>query len=91
MEEDLEILKTYIVDQVQDKYFNSGAMGTESITKSFIFSEESINEFLQLSDFFDDDERYSWCIEDLDSQDLIELGVDKSYKRLLVSFSEYIK
>lgn len=91
MEENLEILKSYIVDQVQDKYFNSGSMGTESITKSFIFSEESINDFLQLSDFFDADERYSWCIEDLDSQDLIELGVDKSYKRLSVSFSEYIK
>ena len=91
MEENLEILKSYIVDQVQDEYFNSGSMGTESITKSFIFSEESINEFLQLSDFFDDDERYSWCIEDLDSQDLIELGVDKSFKRLSVSFSEYIK
>lgn len=91
MEENLEILKSYIVNHVQDEYFNSGSMGTESITKSFIFSEESINEFLQLSDFFDDDERYSWCIEDLDSQDLLELGVDKSFKRLSVSFSEYIK
>lgn len=93
--DNLEFLKRYIIEEVQaanflkNKYFDELSTDNDDffywdevgVTKAFVFSEDTINDFFDIAYFFDNDEHYSWVVEDLDG---LHNGI--SYKRLLVSY-----